>query len=240
MTNPVQLLENRDRLSEQERRVVQAYIEGSPFQAIGEQWNVTRQRAQQVCAGALKKLGVSEEQRRELSAKHRAIINEKSRGRPVSKATRAKISAANKSHAVTEATREKIRLALLGRPKGPSSEPGSRARIAENLRRTRHARKCAHLISAYQKAPCRRRSAWRCPPPTKRDERASGEPSRSRRHDRREGLDRVTHSPISSAVLVEFGASAVLLTPMDAFELASQLIEAAKTAKRSTQKEDQK
>jgi predicted DNA-binding protein YlxM (UPF0122 family) len=155
MRTPVHLLEAWELLTDRERLVVEDYLDGLAFEAIGAQFSVSRQRAQQVLVRAFKKLGLSEEQRRNLSAGHRSTLNaalsERCRSpemlarlkttlhkEPLSAAAREKIAAANRGQKRSAETRERIRLAHLGTKRAPFS-PEWRARLsaAQKARRAR-------------------------------------------------------------------------------------------------------
>jgi Sigma-70, region 4/NUMOD3 motif len=137
MTTPFKLLEAWGRLSERERLVVESYISGSSFQAIGDQIGVSRQRAQQTYVGALQRLGIPEEQRRELSASHRALISEERRGRLP--AALARLSAARKGKPLSEAHTAAISAAHAGKTRPPFSDEW-RARLSA-AQKARQARK---------------------------------------------------------------------------------------------------
>jgi predicted DNA-binding protein YlxM (UPF0122 family) len=151
MTAPVQLLDAWRLLSENERQIVEAHIEGNSFASISEHFGVSRQRIQQIYVRALRKLGVSEERRRELSMAHRQVLSEREitaetrermgsgrrgkplsaehkaaisiakRGKTASTESRARMSEAQRGKTTSAASKTKIRAALLGKPRAPFS-----------------------------------------------------------------------------------------------------------------------
>jgi predicted DNA-binding protein YlxM (UPF0122 family) len=129
MPAPVQLLDAWRLLSENERQIVEAYIEGNSFASISEHFGVSRQRIQQIYVRALRKLGVSEERRHELSMAHLAKINQAlsitaetrerigsgRRGKPLSAEHKAAIGAKNRGGTASPETRARMSEAQRGR-----------------------------------------------------------------------------------------------------------------------------
>jgi predicted DNA-binding protein YlxM (UPF0122 family) len=150
VNDALKLLKTWEGLSEQEQIVVKDYLDGNSFEAISKQFGVSRQRVQQVYAKALDKLDLTEQQRRDLSAAHRAKIDVVTRERmqtPEAKAriaalrrgtthspeARAKISAANKGRKVSAEARDRMSIAQRGRTHGPLSAE-HRARLSASAK----------------------------------------------------------------------------------------------------------
>jgi hypothetical protein len=150
VNDALKLLKTWEGLSEQEQIVVKGYLDGNSFEAISKQFGVSRQRVQQVYAKALDKLDLTEQQRRDLSAAHRAKIDVVTRERmqtPEAKAriaalrrgtthspeARAKISAANKGRKVSAEARDRMSIAQRGRTHGPLSAE-HRARLSASAK----------------------------------------------------------------------------------------------------------
>jgi NUMOD3 motif len=134
-------------LSEQEQTVVESYINGDAFQTISARFNFSRQRAQQIYSRSLERLGVTDEQRAELSRAHRALINQAASEREFTPETRAKIGAAHRGRTHTEEAKAKIGAAHKGR----KFSPEARARMSAAHRgrvttdETRAKLRAAHL-----------------------------------------------------------------------------------------------
>jgi transposase len=150
VNDALKLLKTWQGLSEQEQIVVKGYLDGNSFEAISKQFGVSRQRVQQVYGKALDKLDLTDQQRRDLSAAHRAKIDVAARERmhtPEARAriaalrrgtthspeARAKISAANKGRKVSAEARARMSTAQRGRTHGPLSAE-HRARLSASAK----------------------------------------------------------------------------------------------------------
>ena len=150
VNDALKLLKTWEGLGEQEQIVVKGYLDGNSFEAISKQFGVSRQRVQQVYAKALDKLDLTEQQRRDLSAAHRAKIDVATRermhtpearariaglrrGTTLSPEARAKISAANKGRKVSAEARARMSIAQRGRTHGPLSAE-HRARLSASAK----------------------------------------------------------------------------------------------------------
>jgi hypothetical protein len=150
VNDALKLLKTWEGLSEQEQIVVKDYLDGNSFEAISKQFGVSRQRMQQVYGKALDKLDLTEQQRRDLSAAHRAKIDVATRermqtpearariaalrrGTTLSPEARAKISAANKGRKVSAEARARMSIAQRGNARGPLSAE-HRARLSASAK----------------------------------------------------------------------------------------------------------
>ena len=150
VNDALKLLKTWEGLSEQEQIVVKDYLDGNSFEAISKQFGVSRQRVQQVYGKALDKLDLTGQQRRDLSAAHRAKIDVATRermhtpearariaalrrGTSLSPEARAKISAANKGRKVSAEARARMSTAQRGRRHGPMSAE-HRARLSASAK----------------------------------------------------------------------------------------------------------
>jgi predicted DNA-binding protein YlxM (UPF0122 family) len=150
MPAPVQLLDAWRLLSENERQIVEAYIEGNSFASISEHFGVSRQRIQQIYVRALCKLGVSEERRRELSMAHRAKINQALSEREITAERRVRMGTARRGNALSAAHRA----AIGAKSRGRTVSPETRARMSEAQRgRTISAEHRAALSAAQLGKP---------------------------------------------------------------------------------------